>query len=194
MKKTLIFISIVLFLVLSSCGTTDKKETNNIIKQEFDGAPRWVIGNASTSSQICGVGSAANSGNLTAMRIYAQNRGRTEISKILVTKVSAVLIDYFSKTISRNESHKSISSERQIEDISKQITDSVLSGTEQKDLWTSNSGTLYILMCTDIEKFKDSVKNMSRISENIRNTVTETAATVFDEISKGTEIQNNPDI
>lgn len=188
MKKSLVFICVVLFLLLSSCGTTDnKKETNNIIKQEFDGAPRWVVGNASTASQICGVGSAAGSRNVSMMRTAAMQRGRTEISKIIGTKVSAVLTDYRSKTISSNELQKSVSSERQIEDISKQITESVLSGSEQKDQWTSNSGTLYVLMCTDVEKFKEIVKNMSQISENIRNVVSETADEAFNEISKETE-------
>ena len=188
MKKSWLAILAIFILLLSSCGTTDKKETNNIIKQEFDGAPQWVIGNASTPSQICGVGSAAASRNVSMMRTTAMQRGRTEISKIIGTKVSAVLTDYSSKTISSNESQKSVSSERQIEDISKQITESVLSGSEQKDQWTSNSsGTLYVLMCTDVEKFKEIVKNMSQISKNIRNVVSETADEAFNEISKETE-------
>ena len=184
MKKMLFPVCFILLLVSVACGTTDKKETgNNSIKHEFDGAPQWVIGSAATSSQICGVGSAVNSGNASAMRVYAQNRGRTEISKILGTKIQAVLTDYSSKTVSGDEFQKSVSSERYIGDVSRQITEHTLSGTEQKDQWISDySGTLYILMCLDLEKFKDSVKNMSQISENIRNAVA--GAAVFDEISK----------
>lgn len=185
MKKSLIFISIVLFLVLSACGTTDKKETKNIIKHEFDNAPQWVVGNASTASRICGVGSATNSGNPATMRMYAQNRGRQEISNILEAKVQAVFMDFSSKTVKNDGSAKSISNEEQIFDFSKQTTASVLSGTEQKDQWVSDhSGNLYILMCADIEKLKNSVQNMNQFDESIRQFFLERAEKIFDEISK----------
>ena len=185
MKKSLIFIFIVLFLVLPACVTPDKKETKNIIKREFDNAPQWVIGNASTASQICGVGSATNSGNTPAMRIYAQNRGRQEISNILEVKVQAVFMNFNSKTVKSDGTVQSTSTEQQILDLSKQTTASILSGTEQKDQWTSDySGNLYILMCTDLEKFKNSIQNMSQLSESIRQFFLERAEKIFDEISK----------
>ena len=79
--------------------------------------------------------------------------------------------------------------EQHIVDVSKQITDTTLSGTEPKDSWISDSGTLYILMCADIEKFKDAVSKMGQLSESVRKAVVERADKAFDELSKEIEAQ-----
>ena len=189
MKKSLIcFVSVIFLLVLAACGSADKKETGNAVKNEFDGAPKWVLGSSSTASQICGVGSAAGSRNVSAMRTSAIGRGRTEISRMLELKVQSMLKDYQSTTTGGEDFGKAANDEQHIVDVAKQITDLTLSGTEQKDQWVSdNSGTLYVLMCADLEKFKDTVNNMSQLSESIRKAVVERAGKAFDELSKEIE-------
>lgn len=190
MKKSLIFIVSVIFLmVLTACGSADKKGSANVAKNEFDGAPDWVLGSSSTAQQICGVGSAAGSRNVSMMRTTAMQRGRTEISRMLETKVQAMLKDYQATTTGGEDFGKAANDEQHIVDVAKLITDTTLSGTEQKKTWNSDSGTYYVLMCADIEKFKDSVNNMSQLSESVRKAVTERADKAFDELSKEIEAQ-----
>jgi hypothetical protein len=190
MKKSLIFIVSVIFLmVLTACGSADKKGSANVAKNEFDGAPDWVLGSSSTAQQICGVGSAAGSRNVSMMRTTAMQRGRTEISRMLEIKVQAMLKDYQATTTGGEDFGKAANDEQHIVDVAKLITDTTLSGTEQKKTWNSDSGTYYVLMCADIEKFKDSVNNMSQLSESVRKAVTERADKAFDELSKEIEAQ-----
>jgi len=189
MKKSLIsIISVIFLLVLSACGSTDKK-TGDAVKNEFDGAPKWVLGSSSTPQQICGVGSAAGSSNVSMMRTGAMGRGRTEIGRMLELKVQSMLKDYQSTTTGGEEFGKAANDEQHIVDVAKQITDITLSGTEQKESWISDSGTLYVLMCADLEKFKNSVNSMSQLSESIRKAVTERADKAFEDLSKEIEAQ-----
>ena len=190
MKKSLIsVISVLLLLVLSACGSADKKGTGNAVKNEFDGAPKWVLGSSSTAKEICGVGSAAGSRNVSMMRTTAMGRGRTELARMLELKVQSMLKDYQSTTTGGEDFGKAANDEQHIVDVAKQITDTTLSGTEQKESWISDSGTLYVLMCSDIEKFKSMVDSMSQLSESVRKAVTERADKAFEELSKEIEAQ-----
>ncbi|MBP5202072.1 LPP20 family lipoprotein [bacterium] len=190
MKKTLIsIVSILLLLVLSACGSADKKGTGNAVRNEFDGAPKWVLGSSSTPNQICGVGSAAGSRNVSAMRTSAMGRGRTEIARMLELKVQSMLKDYQATTTGGEDFGKAANDEQHIVDVAKQITDLTLSGTEQKESWISDSGTLYMLMCADLEKFKNTVNSMSQLSESVRKAVTERADKAFEDLSKEIEAQ-----
>lgn len=189
MKKTLLYIiSVIFLLTLAACGSTDKK-TGDAVKNDFDGAPKWVLGSSSTPQQICGVGSAAGSRNVSVMRTSAMGRGRTEIARMLELKVQSMLKDYQSTTTGGEEFGKAANDEQHIVDVAKQITDITLSGTEQKESWISDGGTLYVLMCADLEKFKDSVNNMNQLSESVRKAVTERADKAFEELSKEIEAQ-----
>jgi len=189
MKKSLVSIlSVVFLLILSACGSTDKK-TGDVVKNEFDGAPKWVLGSSSTAKEICGVGSAAGSRNVSVMRTTAMGRGRTEIARMLELKVQSMLKDYQSTTTGGEEFGTAANDEQHIVDVAKQITDTTLSGTEQKESWISDAGTLYVLMCADIEKFKNSVNSMSQLSESVRKAVTERADKAFEELSKEIEAQ-----
>ena len=190
MKKTLIFVvSILLLMIVAACGSADKKGTGNAVKNEFDGAPKWVLGSSSTAKEICGVGSAAGSRNVSVMRTTAMGRGRTEIARMLELKVQSMLKDYQSTTTGGEEFGKAANDEQHIVDVAKQITDTTLSGTEQKESWISDSGTLYVLMCTEVEKFKTMIDSMGQLSESIRKAVTERADKAFEELSKEIEAQ-----
>ena len=190
MKKTLIsVVSILLLMIVAACGSADKKGTGNAVKNEFDGAPKWVLGSSSTAKEICGVGSAAGSRNVSVMRTTAMGRGRTEIARMLELKVQSMLKDYQSTTTGGEEFGKAANDEQHIVDVAKQITDTTLSGTEQKESWISDSGTLYVLMCTEVEKFKTMIDSMGQLSESIRKAVTERADKAFEELSKEIEAQ-----
>lgn len=185
MKRSLIstILAFAVILVMSACGSS-QSQTGKVMQNELHNAPKWVLGGASTSTQICGVGSAAGSRNASMMRTAAMGRGRTEIARMLGVKVQSMLKDYQSTTTGGEEFGNAANDEQHIEDVAKQITDMTLSGTEQKETWISDPGTLYVLMCLDVEKFTNAVGGMSQLSENVRKAVVERAEKAFDELSQ----------
>ena len=191
MKKSLISTLFVFAaaLIFVACGSTAKTETGSAVQNELHNAPKWVLGGASTSELICGVGSAGGSRNVSVMRSSAMGRGRTEIARMLQLKVQSMLKDYQSTTTGGEEFGTAANDEQHIVDVAKQITDTTLSGTEQKESWISDPGTLYVLMCLDIKKFQGAVNGMSQLSESVRKAVVERAEKAFDELSKEIEAQ-----
>ncbi len=159
---------------------------------EFAGAPDWVIRGCSTywgdeaSKQICGVGSAGGTRNVSLARTTAIGRGRTEIARTLQVKVRAMLKDYAATTTGGEEFGTAANDEQHIVDVSKQITDLSLSGTEMTDSWISQNGTFYALVSLDVEKFSDSVNRMNQLSERVREAVVERADQAFAELDEET--------
>ena len=55
-----------------------------------------------------------------------------------------------------------------------------------KEMWISQSGTIYSLVSFDAEAFQDSVRKMSQLSEGIRKAVDERADSAFRELDEAT--------
>lgn len=152
---------------------------------EFAGAPNWVIEGCRsyvgepTPTKLCGVGSFKGSNNISLARTAAMARGRTEIARSLGVKVRSMLKDYQATTTGGEAFGEQASDEQHVVDVSKQITDISLTGTEIQDTWISDSGTYYTLMVLDVEKFEESVSGMQRLSENVRRAITERAEAAF---------------
>ncbi|HNW83587.1 MAG TPA: LPP20 family lipoprotein [bacterium] len=174
-------------ILVSGCGSSEeKKNTGSAVKNELEGAPDWVMGNENTSKQICGVGSAAGTRNASLARTAAMGRGRTEIARTLQVQVKSMLKDYQSTTTGGEAFGQAANDEQHIEDVSKQITDTTLTGSELRKTWISNPGTLYVLMCIDLQKFKDALSNMTQLNEQVRAAVVERADKAFEALDKET--------
>jgi len=194
MKK--VFVVVMVFAVATmmvACGSSDKKNTpKNAMAAEFQDAPQWVLkGGSGSSKEICSIGSDGSTRNASIARSTAVGRGRTELTRMLNVKVQSMLKDYQATTTGGEEFGSAANDEQHIVDVAKQITDTSLSGTEQKDTWISpNSGTLYALICMDLEKFSSIVNSMSQLSEGIRKAVVERSEKAFEELAKEIEKQN----
>ena len=178
-------------LALGCAGTPEIGE-GTPFEEEFVGAPGWVIQGCRAfwdedEQMICGIGSAGGSRNVSLMRTTAIGRGRTEIARTLSTKVKAMLKDYASTTTGGQEFGRAANDEQHIVDVSKQITDMSLAGTEMADSWISKTGTYYALVALDVEKFSDAVNRMDQLSESVRRAVVERAEESFTEL--GEEIE-----
>jgi hypothetical protein len=160
---------------------------------ELESAPDWVLRGCSAywgdddDARICGVGSMGGTRNTSLALTTATARGRTEIARTLQTKVKAMLKDYQSTTTGGEEFGTAAADEQHVVDVSKQITDLSLSGTERKDTWISPNGTVFVLVVLDLEKFQDSVSRMDDLSENIRRAVIERAEAEFRELDEEIE-------
>jgi hypothetical protein len=160
---------------------------------ELANAPDWVTRGCGAfwgddqPSKLCGVGSAGGSRNHSLMVTAAQGRGRTAIARSLDLHVKAMLKDYQATTTGGEEYGTNAADEQHIVDVSKQITDIELVGVEQRDLWISPSGQVYVLMVYDAEKFSTAVSSMKNLSEEIRQAVIERADASFQELDEEIE-------
>ncbi len=190
MKRVFIvvlFVFVAASFFVAGCGSSDKKGTGGVVAAELDGAPDWVLGNSNTKNEICGVGSAGGTRNASVARTAAMGRGRTEIARTLEVRVQSMLKDYQATTTGGEYFGQAANDEQHIEDVSRQITDTSLSGSELKKTWISKPGTLYVLMCVDLNKFKDAVNRMSQLNEQVRAAVVERANKAFEELDQVTK-------
>jgi hypothetical protein len=166
----------------------------NALQAELVGAPTWVsMGCAAyfgdkgeKKDKICGVGAVGGMTNPAMARTAAQGRGRTEIARSIKVKVKSMLKDY--AAVTKGGPGAKLNNEEHIEDVSKQITDTTLSGTRLQETWISSSGTWYALMVLDTEAFKDSLKAQSNnLDEKTRAAIVERADKAFAEIDQETE-------
>jgi hypothetical protein len=194
--RPVVAIAAAIALNAMACANNSNNANDNM-PSEFAGAPGWVIqgchaaANDDHDGNICGVGSFAGSKNISLARTAAMARGRTEIARSLGVKVKAMLKDYQSTTTGGEQFGTSANDEQQIVDVSKQITDMSLTGTEVKDTWVSRSGTYYALMVLDLERFENSVERMDRLDEGVRKAITKRAKESFGELSDEIDSERN---
>ena len=53
-----------------------------------------------------------------------------------------------------------------------------------EDTWVSDSGTFYALMVLDVNAFRDQVKGMNQLDEQVRQAIVERAEKSFDELER----------
>jgi hypothetical protein len=179
-----------LVLGLNACAkkTPEPKPIEKVMSGEFKGAPDWVTKScgvyykAKGTPMVCGVGSIGGSRDVSLMRTTATARARNELARSLQLKIKSILEDYH-KTITGGQNFgTSAADEQDSKEVSKQITDTTLYGTELEDTWISPNGTFYALVAMDVEKFKDAVSKMNNLSESVRKAVEERAEKAFEEL------------
>jgi hypothetical protein len=183
-------------MVGSGCAGTRPKPPATVVREELAGAPCWVtrgggcyFKEAERAKYICGVGSVGGTRNVGLAREAAMGRARTEIARSLAVRVTSMLKDYQATTTGGVEFGTSAADEQYITDVSKQITDMTLSGTEIVDSWTSDSGTYYALCRLNVDGFKDTVRRMTALSESVRQAVVDRADKAFEELDRATNGQ-----
>ena len=174
------------------CGAHSLPKTHAVAGAEYDGAPCWVTtGGACLQKDgkakfVYSVGSAGGTRNAGLARDAALGRARTELARSLQVTVKSMLKDYQATTTGGAEFGTAANDEQHIEDVSKQITDLTLSGTEMNDMWVNHLGNTYVLARLDIEGFKSAVQRMGQLSESIRQAVVQRADKAFDELDRAT--------
>jgi hypothetical protein len=117
----------------------------------------------------------------------SSGRARTALARTLETKVNAMVKDYQATTSGGAEFGKAANDEQHVVDVSKQITQRTLTGTEVNETWVSATGTLHSLVCLNVERFKNTVSEMEQLSEHIRRAVVERADRAFDDLDRETQ-------
>jgi hypothetical protein len=68
---------------------------------------------------------------------------------------------------------------RYLDDVSKQITRLALGGSALAETWVGPDGTLYTLVGLDLDHFRDSLDQMTSLSEDIREAVKDRSEDAF---------------
>lgn len=180
-------LSLSLLGIVAGCGTSPPKP-QNALQAELVGAPKWAQGACQlgmpNKKGVCGTGSVAGMTNISLARSAAEGRARTELARSLQIRVKAMLKDYQAAT--QGGPGNKTASEQHIEDVSKQITDTTLSGTRLEDTWISNAGTFWALVVLDTDAFKDSLSNMKQLDERMRAAIVQRADKAFSELDDAT--------
>lgn len=180
-------------LVFGAWGCASTPEPGERVRGELEDAPEWVrkgcgaFWDDDEEKRICGVGSVGGTRNAGLARSGAVARARAEIARTLQVQVEAMLKDYQATTTGGQEFGSAAADDQHLVDVSRQITDMTLSGTELVDSWISESGTFYALVALDAERFKEAVGKMQNLSESVRRAVIERADRAFEDLDRQLE-------
>ncbi len=185
---------------LSGCVRHQETETaGNAIAAEYAGAPDWVTrgcrafwSGQDSTEKLCGVGSMGGTNNIGLARTTAEGRARTALARTLNTRVQAMLRDYQSTATGGGQFGEAASDDQWVEDISRQVTDVSLTGTEVIDTWISSSGTFYSLIAIDLASFKDAVGKLDALNEEVRAALEARAKQAFAELDDALDKETQP--
>ena len=176
-------------IATAGCAGREPSSPEDVMPNEFEGAPNWVIQGCSAywgddgRTRICGIGSAPLTGSESMARTKAKSRAREDIAQSLETKVRNMVTDY-RESVTDGEAEMTA---EQFTSTTRSLTRMTLNGTQQQDMWLSPSGELYVLMALDIEAFENSVRQMDEMSDQLRTFIERRARDSFAELDEEME-------
>lgn len=160
MKKNRLLLTILCLSALlalpAGCGKSVKKIDNEKLEEEYAHAPQWVLGGTDTAQEaISAVGSARiGKGGVQFARTEALANARSELASQVSVKVRGLVNTFAQQTgIGDDQTLDAFSKQ-----VSKQVTDEVLSGSRQKDTWISPSSDIYVLAVLEKSAVQASVR------------------------------------
>jgi hypothetical protein len=163
MNKPVQWLAITVAVMFFGCSGTDQgQKLSSDLAPELDGAPPWVLlGCANFEGEpapICGVGSASGVSSLNVGRAMAIGRARTDLAWYLSRKLKLFEKCYPTSTGGGEYFFSAGPYEPQvIVDRVKWIVSTALSSVEVAAEWTSQTGTLWVLVKLDPETVSDIV-------------------------------------
>jgi ribosomal protein S20 len=176
-------------IATAGCAGREPSSPEDVMPNEFEGAPNWVIQGCSAywgddgGARICGVGDAKVGRSMSVARTKATARARTEISRTLETKVKNMVKD-FQEQVTDGESEMTA---EQFSSTTVSLSKSTLNGTSVQDSWISKSDQLYMLVALDVEAFNNSVREMDEMSDRLRSFIESRARKSFAELDEEME-------
>jgi hypothetical protein len=184
----LFFSAMALAAVMAMAGCGSKEVTpDEQLPSDFAGAPEWVLQGCGAfwedddeGARICGVGGAKIGSSMSIARTKAGARARAEISRTLESKVQNMIKDYQEQV---TDGEVEMTAE-QFSTTTVTLSKATLNGTTQERQWVSNNGQLYVLFALDVEAFNNSVRDMDRMSEQLRSFIESRSAKSFQELDE----------
>lgn len=187
MKKSVLFISCILTvaaLFVTSCGSTEQEKTAaqqaaqaNVIGADGVKRPEWVLAGKVDSTGIYAVGTGKMSTPTNSLRV-AEINGRAELARTVSAATQSVLRTY------TQDAGSSKDVLTYLEEATEVKAASVLKGSQRKDMWTAQDGTVFVLMFvpyeavlpTVTESISDAAKNIKDFKQDAKTLLTEAKA------------------
>jgi hypothetical protein len=181
-------IMLVLIVGLAMVAGCAAKEVSTVTPiQEMD-APEWVMkgGGAfggDSGKVFYGVGSAAQMKNFSLLRSTADNRARSDLSKVFQFYTASLMKDYMASTVAGDPNVTS--EEQHVEQAIKTVTSMTLSGVEIVDHWQNRiTGEFFSLARLNLSTFKDNLEKARELDRNVKEYIKENANRLHDELDK----------
>ena len=153
-----VFVLCIVLGMIVGCGSSEPKADKIKVPEKSSsqvtgakGEPEWVARSGGVyegehGKAIYAVGSARKAPSYHIMLSQARTRARSELSKILTLQVQTMTKD-FTETAGDLYDSETQSAVEYFQDVTRQISNNVLVGSEQADLWKNpEDGTVFILM------------------------------------------------
>ncbi len=130
-----------------------------------------------------GVASASGIRNHSLLRSTADNRARSEISKVFQVYTASLMKDYAASTTAGDFSASS--EEQRVEQAIKTFSANTLNGVEIVDHWIHPvDGSMYSLARLDIEGFMDQISRAKELNARVKEAVKRAADRSFADLSR----------
>jgi len=151
-KKLLLILPLTLIIFLiAGCSSSDSKVDANIVG-EFDNAPSWVT-TMQLDSKVSELGKASkDASNFAQQRDSAITNAQEGLSK----KIRIKVLNIFKLLKDSNIDEKAY--EEKVIIATDEIITFASKNSKIMKLWQSNSKTIYVLVSTDTQKIKESIK------------------------------------
>lgn len=166
--KTTILTGLTGLLILTGCDNTPQPQSIAITKCVIDGAkaPKWVCNSIDTNKTVYAVGSAFISPlGFNFQKTEAISKARDEISRKGTVLIENMIKKYYESTGGKNNQ----ANQRDIVNVSKQLSKSALNNSKMITLWLSPKKTMFVLVGIDRKNIQKAVtkKNIAKISAKL---------------------------
>ncbi|NDG53577.1 MAG: hypothetical protein EBY39_11235 [Flavobacteriia bacterium] len=168
MKKILL---VLLSTFSVACGST----------ADISEFPKWV----QEQPDLCGVGIYKIRGSLSAARTFSVEKGRTDLSRKLETKVRSMVKDYEESGETGGEGFEENLSRAVFYNLSK----TTINGSNASKLAVSN-GHMYTLVCIKTDGLTDALNGMNKLSAAQRKALSRRAQAAQNELEEQMKTYN----
>jgi LPP20 lipoprotein len=181
--------AVVLVLAGSGCGSA-KKPNQGTMVDDLKDAPYWVMNfrpqDDKSGKYIYGVGSVEGTRNFSLARQGATQQARANVAATMNTRVEALTKTYASNTNNLTGDGTNAVDEQALRDGFKAVVEGSVSGVEPIETWVSPGNKVFVLVRLDIQKFKNTAREMGQLSEALRKAIDARADDFWREIDQET--------
>ena len=174
----------------TGCAGTKPNNGGGSMVDDLRNAPYWVMNfrpeDDKSGKYIYGVGSVEGTRNLSLARQAATQQARVNVAATMNTRVEALTKNYASNTNNITGDGTNAVDEQALRDGFKAVVEGSISGVEPVQTWVSPANRLFILVRLDIQKFKNTAREMGQLSESLRKAIDARADEFWREIDAET--------
>jgi hypothetical protein len=175
MRLKIIFILVSTTFIVGFTGCSSKVESISKVSKELQNeladAPKWILATQENGKGLNAAGSARiGKAGMQFAITEAEANGRDQMAQQMHVKV-ATMVKSFTQQTGVGDTQ---TVDKVVSNVSKQITQQELIGTQRKDMWISPSGELWVLMSMSdqsVSAVKNAVKSSFKNDEALHQQI-----------------------